>query len=83
MSSLVPIQVNRLIQEIAEGDPVAAQAATERLGLYRWFMDTDQVARTYGQQSDTAARARLANAYRALTGEEVDRRLSELRSMDD
>ena len=49
-----------------------SRAATERLKRWRLFVDMDQFIPAWQGQADPEAKQRLANAYQAITGENLE-----------
>jgi hypothetical protein len=69
--------VKRALPELTSGDDSRAAAAARRLRFASWLgaTDFDDLARSYEQETDAARKERLARAYRALTGRDVEERL--------
>ena len=68
--------VERSLAEVLEGDDARANAAAHKLRLVGWFASgqTDQLAWAYGRETDPARKARLARAYREITGGDIEHR---------
>ncbi len=88
LTLIVPVgtqrQVTRLVTRetrgLTEGPAAAAPAATRRLKYVRWVAgeEYDELVFAYGREPDTARKARLASAYKELTGADVEARLARL-----
>jgi hypothetical protein len=72
--------VARGLPELMSGDEARAAAAARRLRFASWLgaTDFDDLARAYEFETDAARKERLARAYQALTGRNVEDRLSVL-----
>jgi hypothetical protein len=70
--------VSHAVEQLTAGDEAQALAATRRLKVFGWLapVEFDSLARAYAREPDAAKKARLAHAYRELTGGEVGDRLS-------
>jgi hypothetical protein len=74
-------RVGKLIEhslvEVLNGDDAHADAAARRLRHVSWLAsgETDQLARAYASTTDPARKARLARAYREMTGGDIEQRL--------
>lgn len=68
----VSMAVRHVIRDVAAGDPTAMA----RLRTWLRFTSPDRLAWAYAAERDPARRKRLADAYRELTGDEVEWRLS-------
>ena len=68
--------VESSLVEVLEGDDAQANAAARRLRYIGWLAssETDQLALAYGRETDAARKARLARAYREITGGDIERR---------
>jgi hypothetical protein len=62
------------LDDILSGRLSKARAATERLKLWRPLVDMDQFIPAWTAQSDPEAKQRLAEAYLAITGENLAER---------
>jgi hypothetical protein len=70
--------VSHAVEQLTAGDEAQALATTRRLKVFGWIapVEFDSLARAYAREPDAAKKARLARAYRELTGSEVEDRLS-------
>ena len=59
------------LDAIIAGDPSAVSTATERLARWRWFVDSDKLLRAYANEEDQVRRKSLEDAYRTITGREI------------
>ena len=70
----VSLAVRHAIGDVARGDPTAMA----RLRAWYPYAHRDRLVWSYSAERDPARRERLARAYRELTGEHVEQRLSVL-----
>jgi hypothetical protein len=65
---------------LTSNDVARADAAARRLRYIGWMegMDYDDLAWAYERETDATRKGRLARTYRALTGRNVEDRLSRL-----
>jgi hypothetical protein len=68
--------VERSIAEILDRDSQAVYAPVARIKLLRSVVDTDRFVREYEKESSAERKQRLARAYKEITGEEIEMRLS-------
>lgn len=71
--------VSQSIQEILDGDSTATETAISRIRDLRWFADLDRIVLAYETETDSTRKARLAGAYKEITGDEISNRLTILR----
>lgn len=64
--------VQSTIQGVVEGDP----AAMDRLRAWAPFVSRDRLVWAYDAERDPIRKSRLSKAYKDLTGEDIERRLS-------
>jgi hypothetical protein len=64
------------VQSGSEQDFARAEQTLRRL-RFVVYIDTDRMARTYQRSVDKVERTRLARAFRALTGEDIENRLTD------
>jgi hypothetical protein len=62
------------IDDILSGRLRKSRAATERLRRWRLFVDLDEFIPVWARQADPQAKQRLAEAYRAITGDALEDR---------
>lgn len=72
--------VARSVPELTGTDPARAESAARTLRLVGWIAeaDLDQLVRAYSKETDPVRRERLARAYRAATGGDIEDRLMTL-----
>jgi hypothetical protein len=57
-------------------DPVEAERGIAILRVFRPVINLDQLVSAYTKEADADKRARLAFAYRVVTGEAIEHRLA-------
>lgn len=67
--------VRRSMTEILNADRDASDTAVQRIKHLHWIVDTGRIVREYERESDGARRERLGEAYKEITGEEIEIRL--------
>jgi len=77
------VTTNRLLQssinDIASSRLRKSRAATDRLARWQLFVDMDAFIAAWEQHPDPEAKQRLADAYKVITGEDLEQRASRLR----
>lgn len=71
-------QTSRAIAQLQSADPAAATEGLAALKRMRFLAHPDKLVNAYGSTSDPAHRERLASAYKALTGADIEDRAAEL-----
>lgn len=71
----ITTQSDRAITMLTSEDPETSQAGVRILKRFSWVTDFKRIVRIYEQENDPERRQRLANSYRELADEEIDRRL--------
>jgi hypothetical protein len=66
------------LTQVASGDPVAATRGVERLRRWWPLLDLELLIAAYLAETDPARQARIADAYRQLTGQDAVTRATEL-----
>jgi hypothetical protein len=72
-------EVSRATEMVLSADPAEAARGVSVLKRFRALADLDQLVIAYGREENPARRARLADSYRELTGDEIEHRLAILR----
>lgn len=72
-------EVSQAFEMVQSDDPTAAQHGVAVLKRLWVFADFDRLVTEYESEADQGRRARLAGAYRELTGLEIEHRLAVLR----
>ncbi len=80
LASLGHVGVSRFVSASVEGVLVGKElsaSSARALRVAGWLTDAefDRLAWSYSGEADPARRARLASAYRELTGEDIETRL--------
>jgi signal transduction histidine kinase len=70
--------VNRATATLQTGSEQDFDRALQRLKWVRFALDTDAMARSYEHTANGEQRARLARAFHALTGQDIEQRLADL-----
>ena len=70
--------VEQSFAEILDQDAPSFDAPVARIKRLHLIFDTDRFIREYEKESNPARRERLALAYKGITGDEIERRLSVL-----
>lgn len=71
--------VDRSMEQILQGNKPSTEEAAQRLRYLKWYADLDRIPLAYGEETDPIRKEQLSDAYRIITGENVERRLSQLR----
>lgn len=74
----LPRRIKTAVDTIRHGDPNAVPAAITTLRHWRWCADYDGLVWAYDCESDSEAQMRIANAYRQITGADIEVRLMKL-----
>jgi hypothetical protein len=65
------------VGDIVSGGVRKQRAAQERLSRWQWLVDMDQVMLAWEKESDPEAKQHLADAYKGVTGQEIEERASQ------
>ncbi len=68
---IAPWRMDAVLRAIRQGDAPAVQV----LKRWHWCVDMDRLVWAYSGETDAQGRARLAGAYREVTGEDIQQRL--------
>lgn len=66
------------IGDIVSGGVRKQRSAEGRLSRWQWLVDMDQLMLAWEKQSDPEAKQRLADAYKGVTGQDIEERASQL-----
>jgi len=76
-------QASRMVassmEQILRGDETSTNDAIDKLRYLRWCADMDPIVLAYEDETDPARKERLAEAYKEITGQDVEGRLGVLR----
>lgn len=67
--------VEKSMATILSGDAGSVNAAVQRMKHLHWIIDADRLVRAYERETDAARKERLGNAYKEITGDEIETRL--------
>ena len=68
--------IARSMDELLRQNAGPTEAAVRRLRYFGWFADLDELVWAYARETDPARKARLAGAYKEITGSEMEKRLA-------
>ena len=74
-ASRLDAQIRR---DLLSDNAPAAEAAVARSRYVGWMLDTDSWVWVFNREKDAARKDRLARAFRAATGEDIEIRLNRL-----
>ena len=75
----ITYMVDRAIAALRSGSEQDFSRAVKMLKLVRFNTRTDEIVYVYEKSSDSMQRERLAQAYRTITGRDIEERLQQLR----
>jgi hypothetical protein len=67
--------VSKSVDLVVRND-MTSEVAVQGLSYFSWVVDADPIALAYEREADPGRKARLAAAYRNITGHEVEARLA-------
>jgi hypothetical protein len=63
-------------EQLLHSDSPSIEGAVQRLKYLSWFVDTDVIVRAYEHERDPIRKERLSRAYKEITGDDIEDRLT-------
>lgn len=85
--AVASVQVSRIVDrsmaQILQSNGGSTREAAQRLRYLKWYADVDRIPFAYGEETDPIRKEQLAEAYRIITGDDIERRLYQMRELRD